>query len=154
MTLPDSTSLHCDVSEHECNIHIDEAGFVIEEPSGRVIVTADLFQHTANELVFKTYIKGAFPKWANGFFDRVSLVYPSMGNNFSKMGPRLSQVRGLRQIKHIPLIGSKLRHLPLPGIRVDLIQKKSYRLEANALWDINGNRSITLNFSGTHPWGD
>ena len=55
MTLPDSTSLHCDVSEHKCNIHIDEAGFVIEEPSGRVVVTADLFQHTANELVFKKY---------------------------------------------------------------------------------------------------
>ena len=149
MTLPDSTSLHCDVSEHKCNIHIDEAGFVIEEPSGRVIVTADLFQHTANELVFKTYIKGYFPKWANGFFDRVSLVYPSLGNNFSKMGPRLSQVWGLREIKHIPLIGSRLGHVPLPGLHLDIVKRKNYKLEANALWGINGKGSITLNFSGT-----
>lgn len=149
MTLPDSSSLHCDVSEHKCNIHIDEAGFVIEEASGRVIVTADFFQHTVNELLFKTYLKGAFPEWANGFFDRVSLIYPSSGNNYSRMGPRINQVWGLREIKHIPLIGSKLSHLPLPGIRVDLIQRQNYKLEANALWGINGNGSITLNFSGT-----
>ncbi len=48
MTLPDSSSLHCDVSEHKCNIHIDEVGFVIELPNGRVIVTADFLQHTVN----------------------------------------------------------------------------------------------------------
>jgi len=154
MTLPDSSSLHCDVSEHKCNIHIDEAGFVIEEPSGRVIVTADLFQHTVNELVFKTYIKGAFPKWANGFFDRVSLVYPSMGNNFSKMGPRMNQVRGFREINRIPIIGSRLGHVPLPGLHLDIVQSKNYKLEANALWGINGSGSITMNFSGTHNWGN
>ncbi len=154
MTLPDSSSLHCDVSEHKCNIHIDEVGFVIELANGRVIVTADFLQHTANELLLKTKLKGLFPKGANFIFDRVSLVYPSSGNNYSKMGPRISQVWGLRKIKHIPLIGSKLRHLPLPGIHIDIVQRKNYKLEANALWGINGSGSITMNFSGTHNWGN
>lgn len=154
MTLPDSSSLHCDVSEHKCNIHIDEAGFVIEEPSGRVIVIADLFQHTANELLFKTIMKKAFPKWANGIFDRVSLVYPSMGNNFSKMGPRVSQAWGLREINRIPIIGSKLSLVPLPGLQWDIVQRKTYKLEANALWGKDGSGSLTLNFSGSHNWGN
>lgn len=149
MTLPDSSSLHCDVSKHKCNIHIDEVGFVIELPNGKVIVTADFLQHTANELILKTELKGLFPKWANGFFDRVSFVYPSSGNNYSKMGPRMHQVFGFREIKRIPLIGSKLRHIPLPGLHLDVIQRKNYKLEANALWGINGKGSITVNFSGT-----
>lgn len=154
MTLPDSSSLHCDVSEHKCNIHIDEVGFVIELADGRVIVTADFLQHTVNELLLKTKLKGLFPKGANFIFDRVSLVYPSSGNNYSKMGPRLHQVWGLREINRIPLIGSKLKHLPLPGLHVDIIQRKNYKLEANALWGMNGSGTISMNFSGNHNWGN
>ncbi len=65
------------------------------------------------------------------------------------MGPRIRQVWGFREINRIPLIGSKLKHLPLPGLQVDLIKRKNYKLEANALWGKNGGGSITMNFSGT-----
>lgn len=65
------SALHCSVNEKtgEGNIHIDEAGFVLEVPSG-FAVTADAYQHIMDELLFKTILRD----WLNDHIDHAKLA--------------------------------------------------------------------------------
>src|SRR5262249_22676113 len=58
------TALHCAVHEigGQCNIHIDETGFVLALPTGGVALTPDFYDHLMNELKFKT----DFRDWLSG----------------------------------------------------------------------------------------
>jgi hypothetical protein len=51
----ETTSLHAELSEDNCNIHIDKFGFTMRAPSG-VFFTPDFLQHAVDELGFKTYL--------------------------------------------------------------------------------------------------
>jgi hypothetical protein len=148
--LPDLTSLHCAVADDVCNIHIDHTGFVLEGPDGNVSLTPDFFQHLMNELVLKTNLKGIAPRWAKGAFDRVSLIYPNSANNYSRMGPRVGQVPLLREVGRLAGVGPILSRVPLPGISVDLVQAKTYKLTVSASCGVNGDCSAGLTFGGTH----
>ena len=87
----------------------------------------------------------------NWVFDNTSIIYPNELNNYHSLGPRFGQVRGLRMVGRIPILGSTLKKIPLPGgIRVNLLQGQSYKLTAIATSEPNGNWTATLNFSGTH----
>jgi hypothetical protein len=82
-TMPDLSSLHCAVSFHGCNIHVDETGFVLADEQGNIVVDPDLVQHIFNELLFKTYGKYILPE---GIVKRVNLVLPSTANDFNRIG--------------------------------------------------------------------
>ena len=79
----DLSSLHCAVSFHGCNIHVDETGFVIADELGSIVNDPDLVQHIFNELVFKTYGKYLLPE---GIGNRVNLVLPNTANDFNRIG--------------------------------------------------------------------
>jgi hypothetical protein len=148
--LPNLTSLHCAVADDVCNIHIDQTGFVLEGAGGNISLTPDFLQHLMNELVLKTNLKGLAPKWAKGAFDRVSLIYPNSANNYSRMGPRVGQVPVLREVGRLAGVGPILSRVPLPGVSVDLVQAKQYKLTLTASCGVNGDCSTALTFGGTH----
>jgi hypothetical protein len=83
LDLPDLTSLHCAVSPYECNVHIDEMGFVMTDANGSVIVNPNAPRHTAVELLWKTNLKGKVPQWV---LDRFSFDIFSTPNDFSRVG--------------------------------------------------------------------
>ncbi|MBI1356789.1 MAG: hypothetical protein GC160_20810 [Acidobacteria bacterium] len=148
--LPDISSLHVGLAEHKCNIHIDKTGFVLEGVDKDVSLTPDFLEHLVNELVFKTDIKGIAPHWAKRAFDHVSLVYPSSESNFSRMGPRLRQVPLLRELGRLPGVGPILGRVPLPGVKIDFLNSRKYKLTAMASCGLTGGCSATLTFGGTH----
>ena len=148
--LPDITSLHVGLAPHKCNIHIDKTGFVLEGVDQQVALTPDFLQHLIDELVFKTELKGIAPGWAKRAFDRVSLIYPNAGNNYSRMGPRIGRVPLLREVGRLPGIGSVLSRAPLPGVSVDLMSARKYKLTATASCGLTGACAAALTFGGTH----
>jgi hypothetical protein len=74
------SSLHVALTPEACNIHIDEAGFVLRDPQGMVGMSPDFLQHVFNELVFKTYLRGVLGEWVT---DHVSVVGPTSDNQYS-----------------------------------------------------------------------
>jgi hypothetical protein len=81
--LPDTSSLHCAVSNQGCNIHVDDVGFVLYDESGDLVVDPDVIQHLFNELIFKTYGKYILPE---AIVNRVNLELPSTANDFNRVG--------------------------------------------------------------------
>lgn len=72
----DNSSLHCAVADSVCNIHIDETGFVLEGPTGDIIVGPNMLRHGFVELFYKTTIKEKLnlPSWV------VETFYPVIGS--------------------------------------------------------------------------
>lgn len=81
--IPDLTALHCAVSPYECNIHIDEMGFVMTDTDGNIVVNPDSPRHIGVELLWKTDLQGKVPQWV---LDRTSFDIPSTPNDFSRVG--------------------------------------------------------------------
>jgi hypothetical protein len=152
LTLPNMTSLHFAVHETGCNVHIDDAGFVLQAPNGNVSLTPDFFQHLFDELLIKTYLRDAMPVGARGFFNRISLIYPNSGNHFSRMGPRIRQVPLLRRLGDVPGLGPVFGWVPLPGISVDLKKVQKLDLKVHATCGINGSCSVGFTFGGHFDW--
>lgn len=80
---PDLSSLHCAVSDHICNVHIDEMGFVMADADGNPIVNPDALRHILVELVWKTNLQGKLPFWA---LDRVNFDIVSSPLEYSRAG--------------------------------------------------------------------
>ncbi len=150
VTMPDISSLHCAVTDDVCNIHIDKTGFVLEGPQGNVVLTPDFLQHLLDELVLKTKLKGVAPAWAKSAIDRISLVYFTSGTNFERMGPRVNQVPVLKEVTRIPTIGPLLGRVPLPGLSVDVVQGKTYKLKVVASCGVHGGCSAVVDIGGIH----
>lgn len=74
------SSLHTAITPEACNIHIDDVGFVVRDPQGTVGMSLDFLQHALNELVFKTYLRGALGEWVT---DHFSVIVPSSDNAYS-----------------------------------------------------------------------
>jgi hypothetical protein len=72
-------ALHAAITPEACNIHIDDAGFVVREPQGMVGMSPDFLQHVLNELVFKTYLRGALGEWVT---DHFSVIVPNSDNGY------------------------------------------------------------------------
>ena len=51
-----SPSLHCEISAKECNIHLDEFGFVLDGPDGKSFYNPDLLQHVFHDLLWQDKI--------------------------------------------------------------------------------------------------
>jgi len=91
--LPDLTSLHCAVSKHGCNVHIDEMGFVMTDARGNIILNPNFLRHTLVELVWKTNLKGKLAQWA---LDRFSFDIVSTPLDFARAGVSVDLIQSDR----------------------------------------------------------
>ena len=123
ITLPDLSSLHCAVSIHRCNVHIDEMGFVMANAAGEVMLSPDLFRHVVVELLWKTKLRRKIPDWA---VDRINLIVPSAPNRFSKVGISYDMAKS---------------------------EKAKISITGACGWKGGFNCSGTLNFVGLHDLG-
>lgn len=84
-------SLHCQISGAECNIHLDDFGFVAIGPDGRKYYNPDLVQHIVDELGWATVAN-----WVHG-------KSPTLGSFLGRMHPVLPNSRN----RYAPVIGGR-----------------------------------------------
>ena len=144
------TALHAAVAARECNVHIDERGFVVDTPDGAA-VTPTFWGHLANELLLKT----KFRDWLDGLIgdnvvggivveavNRLSLRFPDAENAFAGLEGRVNRISGPGDVKNI---GKAF--LPI-GASADLVRFKNSTIQANYYWH-DGQQTLTLSWGGT-----
>ena len=144
------TALHAAVAKRECNVHIDERGFVVDTPEG-VFVTPTFWSHMANELL----LKSLFRDWLNGAIgdnvvggvivevvNRLSLRFPDAENGFAGLSGKVNNIKGPGDVKNI---GKAF--LPI-GASLDVARFKNSTVQANYYWH-DGQQTITISWGGT-----
>ena len=149
------TALHCalDKANGQCNIHIDEAGFVLGLPEG-VALTPDFYGHLMNELLLKT----EFRNWLSGLmpnktaadavkeaFRRISLNFPSAANRYAGLTQTVNGMHYPRGLSNGLFTAARL--LAPVGATVDLYEGDRYKVQATGTI-LNGNSSITITLGG------
>ena len=149
------TALHCAVHEStgKCNVHIDQSGFVLALPKGWS-VTANLYDHIANELKWKTDIQ----KWLLGkvsnetargvikeVIRRVSFVFPNLQNEFAGLNRRLHNIR--RPETPWGLLTTVGRTIAPIGVTVDVYEHDKFKVQVHGTI-ANGDSSITVTLGG------
>ncbi|MBL8234479.1 MAG: hypothetical protein JNL98_38635 [Bryobacterales bacterium] len=130
---PDYTSLHCAIGSGKCNIHIDEMGFVMTGPDGKLVLNPDFVRHIVDEFLFKTVFRGFMPGWIQrNVMDRLSLNLPSTPVGFNDR--------------------YRLKDQPV-GLKLDLKRGENYRLSIAGSCTAGGKcvrqeRAVTLTLSG------
>ena len=144
------TSLHAAVEPKNCNMHIDERGFVLSVPDG-AMVTPTFYGHLVNELLLKTefrdWLKGKLPDTALGRFviecvNRVSLRFPDAENRFAGLSNRVNQISGISDVG-----GIAKTFLPI-GATADLVRMRNSTVQAN-YYNYDGQRTVTISWGGT-----
>lgn len=146
------TSLHCSLNTDICKIHIDKSGFVMDVPFG-ISLTPDFYQHTANELLFKSkfrdWLVGKIPystlaDIVKDVIDGTSFVFPNAANGFAGLERSLNS---LSQPK-TPLDGLKtIGKIVQPiGLSFDLYNGDKTKVQADVSW-LNGEQLYTINFT-------
>jgi hypothetical protein len=147
------TALHCAVHEigGQCNIHIDETGFVLALPKGFAL-TPDLYGHFVNELLVKTdfrdWLAGKMPnetaaRIVKEVFRRVSFIFPNAANGYAGLDKR---IKGLRQPKGVTnglLTAGKF--LAPMGVTFDVYDSDRYKVQVTGTFD---DPSITITIGG------
>lgn len=87
----DLSSLHCGIAKLGCNIHIDALGFVVVDENGNIVLDPDLLGHTANELIWKTNLKGKLPLW---LLNGLNLMPPSSPFRYRRAGASIDVLKG------------------------------------------------------------
>ena len=144
------TALHAAVAASECNVHIDERGFVVSTPEGAV-VTPTFWGHLANELLLKT----KFRDWLDGaigdndvesvvveVINRLSLRFPDAENRFAGLKGKMDRITGLNDVK-----GIGKAFLPI-GLSADLAHLRNSTVQANYYW-YDGQQTLTISWGGT-----
>jgi hypothetical protein len=144
------TALHAAVAARECNLHIDERGFVVNTPDGAV-VTPTFWGHIANELL----LKSKFRDWLNGKIgdnilgglvveavNRLSLRFPDAENGYAGLEGKVNRITGPADVKGI---GKAL--LPI-GLTADLAYFKNSTVQLNYYW-YDGQQTLTISWGGT-----
>jgi hypothetical protein len=149
------TALHCAVHEigGQCNVHIDESGFVLGLPGG-VSLTPDLYDHIVNELKFKT----DFRDWLSGLMPnetaalivkevvrRVSINFPNAMNGYADLERRVNAYRRPRGI-YDGIQGAARLLMPL-GMTVDVYDGEKFKVQVTGT-AAGGDRSITISLGG------
>ena len=78
------TSLHCEISNVVCNIHIDHHGFIWRAPDGQTYVGPDALRHILGELAWADvveWLRGK-NKFLGKILERAEPVLPSVENKF------------------------------------------------------------------------
>ena len=148
-------ALHCAVHEigGTCNVHIDEAGFVLGLPKG-VALTADMYGHIVNELVWKTdineWLAGKFSsetgkKIVREIFRRVSFNFPNAANGYQGLGGRINSFRRPQTPGDLVVMAVRTA-LPI-GVSVDAWDTKYFTTQGTVAWT-DGDITITLSVGG------
>jgi len=149
------TALHCAVHEStgKCNVHIDQSGFVLGLPKGWS-VTANLYDHIANELKWKTdfrnWLSGKMPnetaaKIVREVVRRVSIEFPNLQNEFADLNRRLHNIR--RPETPLGLLTTVGRTLAPVGVTVDVYEQDKFKVQVHGTI-ANGDSSITVTLGG------
>lgn len=155
------TALHCAVQETDvqarnfglCNIHIDDAGFMLSLPTG-ITLTADFYGHLVNELLWKT----TFRDWLSGempndtardivreVIRRVSFDFINSSNGYAGLDKDIHRINRIRTPSDAIFTVGRII-LPV-GITVDVIDRESYKVQVTGS-RADGNLSATLTIGG------
>lgn len=149
------TALHCAVHEigGQCNVHIDESGFVLALPKG-IALTPDLYDHIMNELKWKT----DFRDWLSGLMPndtaarivkevvrRISINFPNAMNNYADLKRRVESVRRPETPGDALLTAGRLL-APL-GVTADVYENDRFKVQVTGTI-AGGDRSITISLGG------
>ena len=150
------TALHCALHEigGQCNIHIDESGFVLSLPQGGVGLTPNLYDHFMNELLIKT----KFRDWLSGImpseeaahlvkeaFRRVAIIFPNAANGYAGLDKTINSIRPLRGVRDGVLTAKRI--LKPIGATFDLYDSEQFKVQVTGT-ALNGDRSITISVGG------
>ncbi len=149
------TALHCAVQEigGQCNVHIDESGFVLGLPKG-IALTPDLYDHIINELKWKT----DFRDWLSGLMPnetaahivkevirRISIDFPNASNGYADLSRRINSIRRPRGPGDLFRTAGRLV-APL-GLTADLYENDYFKVQVTGTI-AGGDRSITVSLGG------
>jgi len=148
------TALHCAVHEigGQCNVHIDESGFVLALPKG-VALTPDFYDHIMNELKWKT----DFRDWLSGMVDdaegkriieevirRVSITFINSTNGYAGLEQTINsmKIRGPLDVAR-----TAFRIVGPIGVSIDLVEREAFKVQVTGS-RVNGDTSVTLSIGG------
>ena len=149
------TALHCAVHEigAQCNIHIDESGFVLALPKGFAL-TPDLYDHIMNELKWKTdfrdWLSGLMPnKTAEGIvkevFRRISIIFPNAANSYAGLDKKINSIRRPSGVANGLWTAGRI--LAPIGATFDVYDTDRFKVQVTGTI-LNGDRSITITIGG------
>lgn len=153
------SALHCAVDKQTgmCNIHIDETGFVLDSPGG-IVLTPDMYQHTVNELLFKTefrdWLVGKIPnvrmaRVAAEVIRRVSFTFPNALNGYAGLNKTINSFK--RPTSVIGMVKDStlgMARIVKPiGVSVDLVDARNTRMQLT-LTHVTGEFSATISIGG------
>jgi len=144
------TALHAAVAASECNVHIDERGFVVASPDGASL-SPTFWGHIANELLLKT----KFRDWLDDKIgdnvvgglvveavNRLSLRFSDAENGYAGLKDRVDKVKDPLDVK-----GMAKTLLPI-GASFDAWYFKNSTIQVNYYWH-DGQQTLTLSWGGT-----
>ncbi|NOT56005.1 MAG: hypothetical protein HOP18_15505 [Deltaproteobacteria bacterium] len=149
------TALHCAVHEigAQCNIHIDESGFVLALPKG-VALTPDLYDHIMNELKLKTdfrnWLAGKMPnekaaRIVSEVIRRTALIFPNAANGYAGLEKTLNNIERPRGVLNgLWTAGRILRPI---GVTFDVYDSDRFTVQVTGSI-LDGDRSITITLGG------
>ncbi|HVQ77856.1 MAG TPA: hypothetical protein VMT79_20230 [Candidatus Binatia bacterium] len=149
------TALHCAVHEigGQCNVHIDESGFVLSLPRG-ISLTPDLYDHIMNELKLKTdfrdWLSGMMPnataaRIVKEVIRRVAITFPNASNGYAGLDRKINSIRRPRGPGDVLLTAGRL--LAPIGLTVDVYDNDRVKVQVTGTI-LNGDRSITVSIGG------
>jgi hypothetical protein len=149
------TALHCAVHEigGQCNIHIDESGFVLSLPQG-ISLTPDLYDHIMNELKWKTdfrdWLSGLMPndvaaRVVKDVIRRISINFPNAMNGYADLSRRINSIRRPSTPGDLLVTAGKVL-APL-GVTVDVYENDAFKVQVTGAI-AGGDRSITITLGG------
>ena len=151
------TALHCaiDTISAKCNIHIDNAGFVLSLPDG-FSLTPDLYAHFMNELLSKTnfrdWLSGLMPnetaaRIVKEVFRRTSLIYPNAANNYAGVHTIINGIHRPNSV--LDGLQTAARIFRPIGVTFDMYGTDGDRLNVQVTgMSYNDNNSITITLNG------
>lgn len=149
------TALHCAVHEisGQCNIHIDESGFVLALPQG-ISLTPDLYDHIMNELKWKT----DFRNWLSGkvsnetvrkiikeVVHRVAITFPNASNGYAGLNNKINSIRRPRGLDEGLLAAGRI--IAPIGVTVDAYEDDDFKVQVTGS-HLNGDSAITVTIGG------
>ena len=150
------TALHCAVHEigAQCNIHIDETGFVLGLPTGGVGLTPNLYDHFMNELLLKTdfrdWLAGKMPnakaaRIVEEVIRRLSIIFPNAANGYAGLDKTMNSIRRPRGV--LNGLWTAGRILKPIGATFDVYDTDRFKVQVTGTI-LDGDRSITITLGG------
>ncbi len=149
------TALHCAVHEigAQCNIHIDEDGFVLALPKGFTL-TPNLYGHFMNELLwttdFRDWLSGKMPnekaaRIVKEVIRRTAFIFPSAANGYAGLEKTINSIRRPRGV--LNGLWTAGRILKPIGVAFDVYDTDRFKVQVTGSI-LDGDRSITITLGG------